>query len=193
MRPASRELVVAMTAVALVGCGGTVGAPTNYQPAPSSCRVSTAASFGGGSTAVAPNYGLGSGPVYLSGQSDWYSGGQAAIILVDSSYHGPVSVRASQLGGDGASTITLAEANLTKTAAGGLAFKERQHGVHMVSATNQAAGEMTLAAGGPSSSWRGWFGTLTTSGPGCFAIRADGDNFSEVIIVWVQAGPAPPG
>jgi hypothetical protein len=193
MRPTSRELVVAMTAVALVACGGTVGSPTNYQPAPSSCRVSTAASFGEGSTAVAPNYGLGSGPVYLSGQSDWYSGGQAAILLVDSKYQGPLSVRASELGGEGVSTITLAEENLTTTAADGLTLKEREHGVQVVSATHPAAGELTLAAGGPSSTWRGWFGTLSTSGRGCFAIRADGDNFSEVIIVWVQAGAAPPG
>ena len=193
MRSSSRPLVVAMTSVALVACGSNVGYPTHYQPAPSSCPVSTAASFGGGSTSVSPNYGFGSGPVYLSGQSDWDSGGQTAIILVDSRYQGPISVRASQFGGDGASTITLADLNLDETAAAGLASKEQSHGVQVVSATHRAAGGLTLAAGGPPSSWRAWFGTLSTSGHGCFAIQADGDNFSEVIIVWVQAGAAPPG
>jgi len=34
--------------------------------------------------AVAPNYAAGIGPVYMSGQDSWYSGGQTALLMVDS-------------------------------------------------------------------------------------------------------------
>ncbi|HEY2598707.1 MAG TPA: hypothetical protein VGJ79_09530 [Candidatus Dormibacteraeota bacterium] len=135
------------------------------------------------------SYGFGSGPVYLSGQSDWYAGGQAAFIRVDSSYRGAVTIRASQFGGDGASTIALADQNFPEAAVD----KERQHGFQVVSATRLPGGGLTLAADGSPSASREWFGLLSTSGPGCFAINADGDNFSEVIVIWVNPGAPPPG
>lgn len=131
--------------------------------------------------------------MFLSGQSEWYAAGQAAFILVDSRYRGPVSVRASEVGGDGAATITLSDGGLPETANDEVVYKERQHGVEVVSATPQADGGLTLAAGGSPSMWRGWFGELSTSGPGCFAIHADGDSFSETITFWVAPGHAPPG
>ncbi|MDQ6719974.1 MAG: hypothetical protein M3077_08075 [Candidatus Dormibacteraeota bacterium] len=183
MRSAIQQLVVAMTALALVGCGGSLASSTGHQPASGACPVSS----------QAPNYGFGSGPVYLSGQNDWYSGGQVAVLLVDASYSGPLLIRASPLAGDGASTITLAEENLSTTAVAGLAAKEQQHSRQLVSATRLAGGELRLAAGEPSSSSREWFGYLSTSGPGCFAVQADGDTFSEVITFSVRPGPAPPG
>jgi hypothetical protein len=59
---------------------------------------------------VAPNYGAGVGPAYLSGQDSWYSGVQGVtILMVDSQYSGPLLVRAFQLGGNGKSTVTLAD------------------------------------------------------------------------------------
>lgn len=79
MRSASRQLVVGMSALVLVAC---IGIFFTVVHAKGACPVSS----------LAANYGLGSGPVYLSGQSDWYSGGQTAIIHVDSSYRGPLSV-----------------------------------------------------------------------------------------------------
>ncbi len=183
MRSASRQLLIAMTVLTLVACSGNLASSTYLQPASGSCPVSS----------QAPNYGVGSGPVYLSGQNDWYAGGQVAILLVDASYLGPLSVRASALAGNSASTITLAEENLSETAVAGLAVKEQQRSRQVVSATHLAGGEMRLAAAEPSSSSREWLGHLSTSGPGCFAIRAAGDTFSEVIIISVHAGPAPPG
>jgi len=58
---------------------------------------------------VIPNYVAGVGPAYLSGQDSWYSGEQLPILMVDSKYSGPLLVRAFELGGDGKSTVTLAD------------------------------------------------------------------------------------
>jgi hypothetical protein len=142
---------------------------------------------------TATGNGFGAGPAYLSGQSSWYSGGQAAILMVDSKYSGPLLMRASQLGGDGTSQITLAAENLDPTALAGLAAKERQHGVMVVSAVQTTEGALEVQAAPSSPLWRAWFGQLSTSGPGCFALHVDGTAFTEVIVFAVQAGPAPPG
>ncbi len=194
MPSTGRHLFIGATALVLVACGQTIGTPTSYQAPPASCPASRSASFGN-STSPAPDYGLGSGPVYLSGQTDWYSGGQAAIILVDPSYNGPIAIKAAQYGGDGASSIALADEDLPPAALAGLVTKEQQHGVDVVPAASvSAAGAgLTLASRSQSSTWRAWFGRLSTSAAGCYAIKADGDGFSEVIVVWVRQGPAPPG
>lgn len=138
-------------------------------------------------------FGVGAGPAYLSGQSSWYSGGQAAVLMVDSKYSGPLLVRASQLGGDGTSQITLAAETLDPTALAGLTTKERQHGATVVSAVQTTGGGLELQAAPSSQLWRAWFGRLSTSGPGCFALHVDGTAFTEVIVFAVHAGPAPPG
>jgi hypothetical protein len=137
----------------------------------------------------APGHGFGAGPVYLAGQSGWYSGGQVAILMVDSTYAGPLLVRAAQLGGAGTSQITLAD--LPDLA--GISAKESQHAVAVVSAVHTPEGGLQLPADpGPPSS-RAWFGRLSTSGPGCFALQLDGAAFSEIIVVTVRGGPPPPG
>jgi hypothetical protein len=148
----------------------------------SSCSASTDNGFG-----------FGAGPAYLAGQSSWYAGGQAAILMVDPKYSGPLVVQASQLGGDGTLKITLAAENLDPTALAGLVVKERQHGAMVVSAVQTTEGGLELHAAPSSPLWRAWFGRLSTSGPGCFAIHVDGTAFTEVIVFAVQAGPAPPG
>ena len=139
----------------------------------------------------APGYGFGAGPVYLSGQSGWYSGGQVAILMVDSTYAGPLLVRAAQLGGAGTSQITLAD--LPPTDLASISAKESQHSVAVVSAVHTPEGGLQLQADLGSPSWRAWFGRLSTSGPGCFALQLDGAAFSEVIVVTVHGGPPPPG
>jgi len=113
--------------------------------------------------------------------------------MVDPKYSGPLLVRASQLGGDGKSQITLGADNLDPTARAGLVVKERQHGTMVVSAVQTTDGGLELQAAPSSPLWRAWFGRLSTTGPGCFAIHADGTAFTEVIVFAVQAGPAPPG
>lgn len=45
-----------------------------------------------------PGYGFGPGPVFLSGQTEWFSG-EYAIIFVSPDYSGPVVVRGHQLAG----------------------------------------------------------------------------------------------
>ena len=137
--------------------------------------------------------GFGAGPAYLAGQSSWYAGGQAALLMVDPKYSGTLVVRAAQLGGDGKSQITLAAENLDPAAVAGLVVKERQHGTTVVSAVQTTEGSLELQAVPSSPLWRAWFGRLSTNGPGCFAIHVDGTAFAEVIVVAVHAGPAPPG
>ena len=189
MRSAFGPFVVAVLSVALVSCGG------NVVPllASNAACPSSSVSYLRQPLALAPNYGVGPGPAYLSGQSDWYSDGQAAVLMIDSGYRGQVLIRASQPGGGGKSTITLVAEDLSPTAAAGLATKEKQHGVEVVSAVPAASGGLLLAPAASSGMWRAWFGRLSTSGPGCFGIQVDGDTFSEVIAFSVKAGPPPPG
>lgn len=182
------SLIVAMICLALVGCGGSVGTPSVIRQ-PVACGASGPGQLKG---PVAPNYGFGSGPAYLSGQTDWYSGGQAAIVMVDPKYVGPLSIRAYPLGPDSTSKITLDQENLSPDARAGLVEKERQHSVQVVSG-QETGGSLELAAVTPSQLWRAWFGRLSTTGAGCYAIEAKGTSFSEVIVVPVQGGSAPPG
>lgn len=135
--------------------------------------------------------GVGAGPVYLSGQSGWYSGGQVATLMVDPTYAGPLLVRAAQLGGAGTSRITLAD--LPPTDVAGISAKESQHSVAVVSAVHTPDGGLQLQGHLGPPSWRAWFGWLSTRGPGCFALQLDGAAFSEVIVVTVHGGPPPPG
>ena len=137
--------------------------------------------------------GFGAGPVYLSGQTRWYAGGQAAVLMVDSTYSGPLQVRASEFGGDGSSQITLTPMNLDPAALAGLTDKERQHGSLVVSGVQTAQGGLELDAVPSSPLSRAWFGQLSTSGPGCFALHVTGTGLTEDIVFAVHAGPAPPG
>jgi hypothetical protein len=183
------RLVIASTFAALL-VGGCSSSNTGQSASTGSCPASSMARPGG---TTAPDYGYGPGPVYLSGQSSWYAGGQAAILMVDPKYSGPLTVRASQLGGDGTTQITLAPESLDPNAMAGLVIKERQHGVIIVSAVQTAEGGLELQAAPSSSLWRAWYGQLSTFGAGCFSLQVDGTGFTEVIVFPVQAGPAPPG
>ena len=156
-------------------------------PANQTCSASADGDLG----RVAPNYGAGVGPAYLTGQDTWYSGGQAAILMVDSKYSGPLLVRPFQLGGDGKSTVTLADIPSPEIA--NAAAKESQHGVALVSATHTTGGGLYLAAATPSSFWRAWFGSLSTDSAGCFGLQVDGDVFTEFIVLEVNPGVPPPG
>src|SRR5712691_4122044 len=151
------------------------------------CTASTSVDLG----AVAPNYGAGVGPAYLSGQTSWYSGGQAAFLMVDSQYSGPLLVRTFELGGDGKSTVALAGSPPTDNA--NAADKERQHGVNVVPAVHTAGGGLYLGPVAPTSFWRAWLGRLSTDRPGCFGLQVDGDVFTEFIVFEVNPGNPPPG
>src|SRR5216684_2905310 len=108
-RSATHFVALVSLAAGLAGCGevgyrGTepasplpagVDAMTGLQQRPmrpptlapfETCSASSPADLG----AVAPNYGAGVGPAYMSGQDSWYSGGQVTILMVDSQYSGPL-------------------------------------------------------------------------------------------------------
>jgi hypothetical protein len=146
------------------------------------CPASPTADLG----AIAPNYGYGAGPLYLSGQTTWYSGGQVAILMVDSRYSGPLLVRGFQLSGEGLSTVTLQPTAINPT------DKEKQHGVAVVPALLTDGGGLYLETAVSSTFWRAWFGRLSTDSPGCFGLQVDGDVFTEFIVFAVQAGIPPP-
>lgn len=149
------------------------------------CRASSTVDL----NPAAPNYGQGVGPVYLSGQSSWYSAGQAALLMVDSRYSGPLLVRGFPLSGAGESRVTLMDYASVEADA----EKERQHGVAVVPAVHTTTGGLELQAVISSSFWRAWIGDLSTDGPGCFGLQVDGDVFTEFIVFPVHAGKPPPG
>jgi hypothetical protein len=149
-----------------------------------SCPTSPTVSLLG----VAPGYGAGEFPAYLSGQSSWYAGGQGAILMVASSYPGSLLIRGGRL--DRPGTITLAEDG---SAGQGTVAKEKLYGVEVVAGLHSGTGALELPAVSSTTFWRGWFGTLSTSGPGCFGLQVDGDGFTKFIVLTVNPGPAPPG
>jgi hypothetical protein len=110
-----------------------------------------------------PGYGFGTGPAYLSGQLRWFAG-EAAVLLTDPAYAGPLLVRGGQLDGPG-----------------GLPLETSQDSV------------LFGPSAGPGS-WGVWLGRIQrTAGPGCYALQVDGTSFTEEIVFEVEAGPPPPG
>lgn len=69
----------------------------NLQPG-STCPVSAQQDFANGPGNKLPGYGFGPGPVFLSGQIQWFSG-VYAVIMVSPAYSGTVVVRGHQLDG----------------------------------------------------------------------------------------------
>lgn len=64
----------------------------------SPCPISAQQDFAAGPGNKLPGYGFGPGPVFLSGQTQWFSG-VYALILVSPAYSGGVVVRGHQLDG----------------------------------------------------------------------------------------------
>jgi hypothetical protein len=154
------------------------------------CTASSMTDLG----SLAPNYGAGVGPAYLSGQDSWYSppGGQVTILMVDSKYSGPLLVRAFQLGGNEKSTVTLADFPSPDPSTG-LPVIKQEHGVAVVPALHTTGGGLYLGAVAPTSFWRAWYGLLSTDSPGCFGLQVDGDVFTEFILFVVNPGTSPGG
>jgi hypothetical protein len=154
------------------------------------CTASSMADLG----SLAPNYGAGVGPAYLSGQDSWYASvvAQVTILMVDSKYSGPLLVRAFQLGGNGKSTVTLADFPSPDPLTG-LPVIKQEHGVAVVPALHTTGGGLYLGAVAPTSFWRAWYGLLSTDSPGCFGLQVDGDVFTEFILFVVNPGTSPGG
>ena len=124
------------------------------------CPVSPVQQFASPPGQKLPGYGYGPGPLFLSGQTEWYSG-VASLFMVAPSYGGRIMIRGRQLDGSN-----------------GLPFQDQSNG--RITIEPAAAG-----------SWR-WVGDMILGPPGCYAIQADGTNFSEVIVFSIRPGPAPP-
>ena len=154
------------------GCASTAPCET--------CTASSIVDLG----SLTPNYGAGVGPAYLSGQDSWYSAGQGAILMVDSKYSGPLLVRPFQLGGDGKSTVTLADLPSTDVI-------KQEPRVTVVTALHTIGGGLYLDAVARTSFWREWNGVLSTDSPGCFGLQVDGDVFTEFILFVVNPGTSP--
>jgi hypothetical protein len=111
-----RAGLISALAIALAGCAGSSQAdiPPNasaqtssataqplklpsLQPG-SACPVSAQQDFSNGPGNKLPGYGFGPGPVFFSGQTQWFSG-VYALILVSPAYSGKVVVRGHQLDG----------------------------------------------------------------------------------------------
>jgi hypothetical protein len=165
---------------ALAGCASTAPCET--------CTASSIADLG----SLAPNYGAGVGPAYLSGQDSWYSSGQVAILMVDSRYSGPLLVRAFQLGDERNATVTLADFPSPDPSTGLPVIKQEPR-VAVVPALHTTGGGLYLGAVAPTSFWRAWYGLLSTDSPGCFGLQVDGDVFTEFILFVVNPGTSPGG
>lgn len=156
------------------GCASTAPCET--------CTASSITDLG----SLTPNYGAGVGPVYMSGQDSWYSGGQVIVLMVDSRYSGPLLVRSFQVGGDGKSTVTLADLPSSDVI-------KQEPRVAVVPALHATGGGLYLDAVAPTSLWREWSGLLSTDSPGCFGLQVDGDVFTEFILFVVNPGTSPGG
>lgn len=146
------------------------------------CTASSMTDLG----SLAPNYGAGVGPAYLSGQVSWYSAGQVAVLMVDSRYSGPLLVRPFQLEGEGTSAVTLADLPSSDVI-------KQEPRVAVVPALHTPGGGLYLRPVAPTSSWREWNGLLSTDSPGCFGLQVDGDVFTEFILIVVNPGKPPGG
>jgi hypothetical protein len=112
----SRAGLISALAIALAGCAAPPQADVqtnasaqassqtaqplklpNLQPG-STCPASAQQDFASPPGNKLPGYGFGPGPVFLSGQTQWFSG-VYALILVSPAYSGKVVVRGHQLDG----------------------------------------------------------------------------------------------
>lgn len=114
------------------------------------------------------DYGYGAGPVYLSGQTDWYSGSQGMIVVTDPRYEGPVLVRSRRLDGAGSIAFTGDGDSLP---GGALGIRQTSSPPY----------------------WGQSFGSLDPSTSGCYGIQFDGTTFSDYAVIQVKQGPPPPG
>src|SRR6266550_1914595 len=115
-----------------------------------------------------PNYGFGRRPVYLSGQTTFYAGGdQVIVLLTDPTYTGPVLVRSSRLDG-----------------VGSLTFRE------LDAATGAPEAWLPKTSSPPN--WGAWESMMSAPSQGCYGLQFDGENFTEVVVIKLLPGP-PPG
>ena len=130
-----------------------------------------------------PAYAFGAGPAYLSGQIMWYTGppGQAALVLIDGTYTGPILIRIRRV--DGGGHVTLADLGIPP-----------QHRLPtMLPPGTSTSDGVEVAVPPGTTGWSAWEGRLTADAAGCYALQVDGNSFTSVVVFAVQPGPIPPG
>jgi len=144
-----------------------------------------------GKPPTGPNYGYGDGPVYLSGQTDFYPGGfDLAIWLVKPPYAGPLLIRGQQIHGT-ARTDFSQQMDDSGKPIGAIPGQP----VSTQSAPGMSLpvyGELDLPAGAQPPYWGAYFAFTHFDVAGCYFIQADGTSFSEVILLEVPDAARPP-
>jgi hypothetical protein len=144
-----------------------------------------------GKPPVGPNYGYGDGPVYLSGQSDFYPGGfDLAIWLVKPPYSGPLLIRGQQVNGPVRAAFSRQMDEYGKPIGptpGQSVSTQSDYGMSL-----PLYGELDLPAGAQPPYWGAYFADTHFDTAGCYFIQVDGTTFSEVILLEVPDAARPP-
>lgn len=144
-----------------------------------------------GKPPIGPNYGYGDGPVYLSGQADFYPGAwDLAIWLVKPPYAGPLLIRGQQVNGS-ARTVFSTQLDEygkpTGSAPGPSVSTQSAYGL-----TAPFYSELDLPAGAQPPYWAAYFADTHFDVAGCYFIQVDGTTFSELILLEVPDAARPP-
>jgi hypothetical protein len=167
----------------------TSSCPT--RPTHEDLQVVLATGLAPGKPPTGPNYGYGDGPVYLSGQSEFYPGGfDLAIWLVKPPYAGPLLIRGQQVKGP-ARTAFSAQldqyGNPIGPTPGPSASTHSDYGM-----SRPFYGELDLPAGAQPPYWGAYFADTHFDVPGCYFIQVDGTTFSQLILIEVPDAARPP-
>lgn len=161
------------------------------QPTHEDLHVVLATGLAPGKPPTGPNYGYGDGPVYVSGQTEFYPGGfDLAIWLVKPPDAGPLLIRGQQVNGP-ARTAFSAQLD--------------QHGNAIGPTPGQPAAaqsdyrmslrfyhELDLPAGAQPPYWGAYFSDTHFDGAACHFIQVDGTTFSQLILTEVPDAARPP-
>jgi hypothetical protein len=128
----------------------------------------------------AREYAFGSGPAYLNGNNLWYAGGQGANLMFNTGIAGWMLVRTHRLDGEGQLHFSTSTMPAYAREPWRLAGTETPDGLEI---------QIPPLA----DHWPVWSGILTSNSAGCFGVQVDGDGYAGMIVIWVAAGPAPPG
>jgi hypothetical protein len=144
-----------------------------------------------GKPPVGPNYGYGDGPVYLSGQTDFYPGGfDLAIWLVKPPYSGPLLIRGQQVNGPARTAFSQQSDEYGKSI--GLIPGPSASTVSAYGMSLPFYGELDLPAGAQPPYWGAYFADTHFDVAGCYFIQVDGTTFSEFILLEVPDAARPP-
>jgi hypothetical protein len=141
--------------------------------------------------AAGPFDAYGVGPVYLSGQSNFYPGAwDMALWLVKPPYAGPLVIRGQQVNGKARAAFSRQLDGLA-TPIGPAPGAP----ITTVSGFGESApfySELDLPAEGKPPYWRAYFADTHFDQGGCYVIQVDGSTFSETFRLEVPDAARPP-